>query len=373
MIRLGLFPVSRLHPPVIDVLRWYVATAGLIVAAWLLKRQVADSRDPRRLAQPTGLAFFVAVCVGSLVAMPLTSVLLGQAIELYHYRDSFTRYFSLAALVAGLHACEAVWRHARSRSRSIEVPADSQVRAAVGMGWAVIVPAAVLCCVFVWRFATSNPTRSDHMRSDFSEWAALGDYRRPFVELARELSNKRYDNDLVLGTFDHQVWSWWVTFKGGYSYLADACTTNAKDVELERRAAQLARLIGMSRADFVTFARRDYVMIFWMSCSKYQGTQAYSFAPLDDYSEPDRHKISSTPGYLNFTVALPLTQQARLGSLFETIDLRELNRLDLVVLTKDESVGQFAPPDSEFSLTFENRLFRLWRRRTPAGSRETRP
>ena len=49
----------------------------------------------------------------------------------------------------------------------------------------------------------------------------------------------------------------------------------------------------------------------------------------------------------------------RLDSLFETIDLRELNRLDLVVLTKDESVGQFAPPDSEFAPMFENRLFRL--------------
>jgi hypothetical protein len=123
----------------------------------------------------------------------------------------------------------------------------------------------------------------------------------------------------------------------------------------------------MSSQDFSTFARRDYVMIFWMSCAKYQGTRAYSFAPLEDYSEPDRRLITTTPGYLNFTVALPMSQQARLLNLFDTVDLRDLSRLDLIVLTKDESVAQFAPPDGAFELTFENRLFRLWKRRTPTA------
>ena len=354
MIRLGLFPISRLHPPVIDTAKWYAATAGLAVVAWVLGRQSSHSMDPHSDAQSSSRVLFVATCIGALAAMPVTSIVLGKGIELYHYRDAFTRYFSLALVVVTLHAGGTIWRIAGRTQRRPE-------RAAAP--WAIVLPAALVCVFFTWRFATANPQRADHMRSEFKEWSAFGDYRQPFVELVRELSRTDYHDHLVLGTFDHQVWSWWMTFRGGYSYLADACTTNATDAELERRTAQLARLVGMSRSDFETFARRRYVMIFWMSCSKYQGTQAYSFAPLDDYSEEDRRTIAGAPDYLNFTVALPLSQQARLGNLFDVTRTRDMGRLDLVVLTKDESMKGLAPPASDFELTFENAVFRLWKRR----------
>jgi hypothetical protein len=120
----------------------------------------------------------------------------------------------------------------------------------------------------------------------------------------------------------------------------------------------------MDRDQFATFVRRPYVMIFWMSCAKYQGTQAYSFAPIADYTPEDQKKIQTTPGFLNFTVALPLSQEKRLVELFESPATGKIDRLDLVVLTKDESMTGFAPPESEFELSFENRLFRVWTRRS---------
>lgn len=362
IVRLGLFPISRLDPPVIDAPRWYAATAGLMAIAWLLSRQSPSALGARAAAQSSGRLVLLATCVGGLVAMPLTSILLGKGIELYHYRDAFTRYFSLALVVVGLHVGERVWHHVRQAVRA-DSALSSDADQPDGFAWAIIVPAALLCVLFAARFAISNPQRSDHMRSDFAEWAALSDYRQPFVDLARELSADGYEKDLVLGTFDHQVWSWWVTFERRYSYLADACTSNASDAELERRTIQLAKLMGMTRAEFVTFARRRYVMIFWMSCAKYQGTTAYSYAPLEDYTEEDRRQITSTPDYLNFTVALPLSQQERLADLFDATDVADMTRLDLVVLTKDDSVARFAPPSSDFELTYENSLFRVWQRR----------
>jgi hypothetical protein len=362
LIRLGLFPVSRWRPPVIDAPSWYAATAALAALAWLLGRDPTQASARRATALSSGRWFAVAVCIGALAAMPATTLLSGRAIELYHFRDAFTRYFSLAVLVVGLHACEAVWQRWRGRAPRPDVAGLSSL----GGRYAIVLPAAVACALFAWRFASSNPTRADHMRSDIRDLKGLTDYREPFVDLVRELSRDRYDGDLVLGTFDQQVWSWWTTFRGGYSYLADACTTNAEDAELERRPTQLARLLGMTRTGFLEFARREDVMIFWMSCAKYQATRAYSFAPLDDYIEADKRLISTTPGYLNFTVALPLSQQARLGRLFDATDVREMNRLDLIVLTRDESLLPLSPPDSDFDLAFENRVFRLWKRRAVA-------
>jgi len=360
IVRLGLFPMSRLHPPVIDEAAWYGATAGLIVVAWLLQRSPFGDPGDREAAQSSGRLLFLATCVGALAAMPATTVLIGQGIELYHYRDAFTRFFSLTLVVIGLHAGERLWRHAVRRWLR---PLASPDPDGLGFAWAIIVPAALACVLFSVRYAASNPTRSDHMRSDFSEWATLKDYRTPFVELARELSTDRYASDLVLGTFDHQVWSWWVTFRGRHAYLADACTSNATDSELERRVVELAKLLNMTTDGFATFARRRYVMIFWMSCARYQATSAFAYAPLDDYTTEDRQLIAKTPGYLNFTVALPLSQQQRLARLFDDTKVTEMKRLDLLVLTKDNSVAALMPPARDFELTFENRLFRVWQRR----------
>jgi hypothetical protein len=291
--------------------------------------------------------------------MPLTSAVVGKAIELYHYRDSFTRYLSLALALFALQAMALLWKRYAGSSR----------RAEAGPRWAVAAPAAVLCAFFIWQFATVTPARAGHMRPDYPEWGAIEDYRRPFVELVKELSQPAYDDKLVLGTYDHQVWSWWVTFRDGYSYLADACTTNISADELERRATELAKVLGMSRAQFEAFARRHYVMIFWMSCSKYQATPAYTYSTVDDYTAEDQLRIRQTPAYLNFTVALPLSQQKRLGDLFDTVGPKDTRRLDLVVVTKDGSLTGLAPSAEEFRLSFENRLFSVWVRRTAASDK----
>jgi hypothetical protein len=362
IVRLGLFPASRLSPFFIDAIPWYLVTAALALGSWVLTRWRIGDAAALAPAQRTAQHLMLAMSVGALLAMPLTTVLIGKGIQLYHYRDVFTRCLSLTLVIYGLHAGEAAWRWIRRRQR-VPTPGAGVVD---GLSWSVVVASASLCVLFAWRFAVVNPTRSDHMRSDFPEWAALPDYRGPFVELAKELASERYDQRPVLGTFDHQVWAWWVTFRGGYSYLADACTSNVTNDELETRSIQLAKLHGMTQDEFAAFARRRYVMIFWMSCSRYQGTRAYAYAPLEDYTPEDQERIRTTPDYWNFAVALPLSQQERLRKRFEAETLMDLPRLDLIVTTRDGSLVTDAPSADLFELSYENRLFQVWIRRGDA-------
>jgi hypothetical protein len=46
---------------------------------------------------------------------------------------------------------------------------------------------------------------------------------------------------IVVGTFDHEVWSWWLTFRDGHSYPTDACITTVPSAEVERRLISFAR------------------------------------------------------------------------------------------------------------------------------------
>ncbi len=355
-VRLGLFTVPRTHPFFIPDIRWHATILALLGAEWWSTRH-----GPRALSTPeraAGRLVLLAITVGALFAMPITNIVLGQGIELYHYRDTFSRFLSLALLVYVVQFGQALW--------------DTLV-ASNKTGWigrrgyrslhVALIGAAILACLFyTWRFALVLPRRSDHLRSEFAEWDSLSDYRRNFVELTRELSRDAYDGKLVLGTFDTQVWSWWVTFRGGYSFLADACTSNTSDAELERRLGLLAKTVGMTHAEFAAFIRRRYVDIFWLGCSKYQASKAHTFAPLWDYPEGVPGAIAGSSIFSSFNVALPLTTRQRLAALYDELALPAAERLDLIVLTKDESLAAFAPSPKESSLVFENDVFRVWTR-----------
>ena len=101
---------------------------------------------------------------------------------------------------------------------------------------------------------------------------------------------------------------------------------------------------------------------FWLGCSKYQASKAHTFAPLWDYPEDVRARIAGSSIFSSFNVALPLTTRQRLAALYDELALPAAERLDLIVLTKDESLAAFAPSPKESSLVFENDVFRVWTR-----------
>ena len=60
-------------------------------------------------------------------------------------------------------------------------------------------------------------------------------YRAEFADLARHLASLSENRRPVLATLDPVIYSWWMTFTGGYSFLAEAFVSTTSDREAERR------------------------------------------------------------------------------------------------------------------------------------------
>jgi hypothetical protein len=200
------------------------------------------------------------------------------------------------------------------------------------------------------------------MRTDVAEYAALDPYRQHFVDLTRRLTAASSDGPIVLGTFDHQVWSWWVAFGTGYSFLPDACTTTLPADEIERRLITFARLLGMDRDRFIAFVSQPFVLSFWHSCAFYQANALYSRSPLSDYDAVDRERIIRARAIDSFQLILPRSERERLAALFDSFPLSD-GQLDVVVLEKAAYSAGLEPPPERFERVYENPGFTMWQRR----------
>jgi hypothetical protein len=197
-----------------------------------------------------------------------------------------------------------------------------------------------------------------------SEWKALVNYRTDFVAVIKELSKKEYRDCKILGTFDPQLSSWWISFKHGYAYIADPFITTVSDAEIESRLIYFCKVVGMNAEDFRSFVNRFYVNAFWLAHNKYQASQAYTFAPIWDYEESMQKKIKETSILDSWRIAIPTSEQRRLVNQFNIKDAQDNNRrLDLVILTSDESLKDFTPPEDTFVFRYSNSTFRVWKRK----------
>jgi hypothetical protein len=353
--RLGVFPTPRFDRRL--PFEWPLAASLILLVALsvLLERwerrwtSDRDAADARRL--------LLIIAGASLLALPVSTALLGRATQIYHYPLAATRAFCLAAIVLLLQLAPAVVMSLRSWTGRRARPVSPGFFAA-----AAVVVVAGPCLVSSWRLAFDKPRDRTHMRTDVAEYAALDPYRRHFVDLTRRLAAASSDGPIVLGTFDHQVWSWWVTFGTGYSYLPDACTTTLPAEEIERRLITFARLMGMDRDRFLAFVSKPFVLSFWHSCAFHQANALYSRAPLTDYDAVDRGRIIRARAIDSFQLILPRSERERLAALFDSSPLSD-GQLDVVVLAKAPYSAGLEPPPARFERVYENPGFTMWRRR----------
>jgi hypothetical protein len=153
---------------------------------------------------------------------------------------------------------------------------------------------------------------------------------------------------------------------GGCSFLADPFLSVVPDVEIETRLLSLCKLVGMSDEELGAFVNRPYVNIFWLGHAKYQACAAHTFAPLGEYSDAEKESIRKAGVFGAFNVIVPSGERKRLTNAFQGLDAQNLGRrLDVVVLTKDESLAGKSVTDRAFSPVYENGTFRVWRRTSP--------
>lgn len=363
--RFGLFHVDRFGP------LFFVWRKGYILKTVFWSGLVAFGISLSSLNEKEKKSRY-AVILGSLVAviaanlaMPLQIAALGKAIQPYHYRYMVLTFLGYAFLVYLLYTVELI-QHARKvwsnvilehTASRMKTPAAKAILLSVLVSLILVYLAKVHVNRMHWK--------KSHMRSDFSEYASLSFYRRDFTALITELGKKRYADCLVLGTFDHQLYSWWVTFKGGFSFLPDPFATTMPDAVIEERLSRLCQILDMSHSDFEDFITRRYVNIFFLGSNKYQASTAYTFHPLVAYSQDIRDKIKKTSVFDSWSVHIPETEIKRLLRVFENAKTRaDFNdRLDLIVLTNDESLRDHFPDPETWNNAYENQTFRVFLRK----------
>ncbi len=123
----------------------------------------------------------------------------------------------------------------------------------------------------------------------------------------------------------------------------------------------------MNRSQFIEFLLRRYVVVLWLGHDKYQVSRAYSFGPLHEYHPTIQEHLAETSIYDSWRVGLPAHEARRLMARFDETRLKRetLPRIDLIVLTNDESLREFSPVGSDFSLVYQNATFRVYAPRVP--------
>ena len=366
--RFGLFSVDRLGPLFFVYGKKYILKTvfwGGLVAFGISQSSINEKEKKSRYAVILGL--LVAV-ISSNLAMPLQTALLGKAIQPFHYKTVIFTFLGYAYLVYLLYSVELIL-HARNVRGNVPL---ERIVSRIKAPTAKAVLTLGLVSLFLIYSAVVNVQRmhwqQSHMRATnrFGEWKSLHFYRRDFSALVNELEKKHYAGCAVLGTFDHQLYSWWVTFHGGYSFLPDPFATTVPDAVIEKRMVTLCQILRMSPSDFRSFISRRYVQVFFLAHNKYQMSKAHTFSPLEEYPQDALVKLRKTGVLSSWTLQIPEDELKRLAQLFkEAQDTTDMNdRLDLIVLTNDESLRDHFPDPETWNKAYENQTFRVFLRKT---------
>ena len=251
--RLGMFPVDRLHPPFYfdaDNAIGLASVLGLWALAFILASRYAarQVRDINLL-----LGTIVAFLIFSILALTLSTVILGHGFLLYEFQDRREKFTHLGLIVGSaiiLVLAYRAWQSTRWAARwrtpsmmlviggivLIGVSAEG-IRKSFGMA--------------EWRaLMASQPRVIDSGLNPkligwwHFGWPIMPNYRSDFAALARELGRPQYDEDRVLGTFDQQLGVWWLAFRRGYLFVPDPFVSTAPDNFIQRRTLELLRLAG---------------------------------------------------------------------------------------------------------------------------------
>lgn len=370
--RFGAFPVKRsmvlIPPDFMTHLLWLLLLCGvaLLIYRFLLSKENLVEANLKGKA----LLLMCGVCLISILSCTLSVLVLGKGIQLEHFSEVTRLLFGYATVLWLLYIADHGIKVLRQRfaesgkgSRILAVA----TKAGIGL-------LAVSCAAFAVREAYGwarydRQVYDKFMSVDSKGWTTLFGYKGDFIGLVDELRGEEYAGAVVLGTFDHQVSDWWLTFRKGYTFLVDPFNSTVPDEVSESRLIALCKLLDMSSDEFRLFINRRHINIWWYGQLKYQASRAYTYAPLGDYSEEVQEGIRKTTVYDNFEIALPKSEEARLVNKFNTFVLEEktLPRLNLIVLAKEESLRGFAPPAHLFDLSYENTTFRVWKRKHALG------
>ncbi len=281
-----------------------------------------------------------------MLCYPLSILILGSTVQPSHFDDRALKVYSYVVIVlSALCVDRFMWR--RLPKPRPYLYAALFVVLAIGLGYRVRETAAF----------------QSHLRPQFfgSHTAETRpSYRESFAELTTFL-NSGVPDTAVVASFDHQVFSWWLTFHRGYSFLAEPFVSGASDRELEIRLALLCSELGMSPADYRNFIQQPYINMFWLGLLKYHASHWYTYSSLDDYTSEEQQRIVQAWDIWALPV-IPQSDLRRLTTAYENVTNAESGRraLDVIVLSNRGPEQRWAPSSPTWQLAFRNDGFRVY-------------
>lgn len=324
-LRLGVFPMNR-WPPLLE----YSSQPGRILLVVLaFTSAILLQRRWSFFHLPSSVRWLFVLFIVTVFMLPLSGIVLGKNVQLYHYHDRIKIASSWFLLMLGLCVL----------SRGL-----SNHFAQLRRGW----PLAVLIPVLVLILRAS---------SLHAMGVQVPQKARDWLEVRRVL--EEFPEGQVLATWNFELATWWLSYRAGYLYAPLALPCTLSDQYIEQRLVEQARLMGMPEDRFIEYIRIDSQ---WLGSGKYQASQAHTFMPLDAYSAEELKLIKGTT-WTHWSDAwnriVPRAELERLRALYRAAS-PATSRLDVVVAPVDLDMEQAQMEMRGFSRLFTNRSFQLW-------------
>lgn len=194
-VRFGRFPVDRADSLWAHGVGLDVASTSAVALLTALAIRVAAPRDATARLRST--AALAALCLLSVLALPVSILLLGYTIQPYHFLTEVVVFETLTLLVCAGQLIDAA---ARSLGRFAAGEARWLRPAAIGIASLVGIAAS-------FHHHAVELSRRSHVRTDFRAYRTA-DYRASFEALTHHLASLASDSSRVVGTLDIQVHAW---------------------------------------------------------------------------------------------------------------------------------------------------------------------
>ena len=233
--RWGMILIPRLHPLFLPhTLQLLVFGIAAVIVLRLLIAWHEKLYQPGggwRWAQP--IIAVLASFLASIIALPLSIVILGQGVQMGHFLDRAMRYRTLLIVCLLAAIVNFALLHLARRRPALKwlQPHEWPVL----LKFVSLLALLVMPVAFYVKHGLHAWSPNIQVRT-FEGWPAVPGYRASFDQLSEFLSN-RYNGSspLVLGTFDDQIRAWWQAKTGQWVYLPDPDMTTLTDEEIESR------------------------------------------------------------------------------------------------------------------------------------------
>jgi hypothetical protein len=335
--RFGQIPIARMSPPFRPSFN-PIASIVLMMVIWLfivVGKIGGEAGAPARRA----LSIAVLFSLSAVVAQPLSVVVLGKGIQIYHFGLRANGYIMLSLVLSAFLIARSL--------PFIVMTSRVAIVSAIALG--------SIHLVYIGQRASAAAATQYQQRPFKDGWPPISGYRQDFIALWRELSRPSYDNLTVLGTFDHQLAVLWASREGHLLYLPDPFLSTVPDAAIERRLIAFSQLVGMTDVAFAAHLREEYFSFTLLNTMKWHASRLYTFSDITQYSPEDQRRIRT----LDWGMVAPADELSRLQRLY-TRSVPIDGRLDLIIVNRRSGLGDLPGPSAGYRQTYSNDSFAVW-------------